>query len=87
VYSVYIARCADGSLYTGFARDPVARVAVHNSGKGAKYTASRLPITLVYIERSDDLSTALKRERQIKMWNRDKKEALIAGDKALLKRS
>jgi predicted GIY-YIG superfamily endonuclease len=62
-------------------------MAVHNAGKGAKYTASRLPITLVYIEQCDDLSTALKREREIKMWNRNRKEALIAGDQALLKRS
>jgi putative endonuclease len=85
VYSVYIARCADGSLYTGFALDPVAREAAHNAGKGAKYTASRLPVTLVYVEPCDSLSSALKRERQIKTWTRAKKGALIAGDRALLK--
>ena len=71
-------RCADGSLYTGIARDPHARVDVHNSGKGAKYTRSRLPVSLVYTEPGDSLSAALKRERQVKPWSRAKKEALIA---------
>jgi predicted GIY-YIG superfamily endonuclease len=70
-------RCADGTLYTGFARDPQARAEVHNSGKGAKYTRSRLPVSLVYTERCDSLSAALKRERQLKPWRRADKEALI----------
>ena len=72
-------RCADGTLYTGFARDPVARAAVHNAGKGAKYTRSRLPVTLVYTEPCKSRSAALKRECQIKPWRRMQKEALIAG--------
>ncbi len=72
-------RCADGTLYTGFARDPLARVAVHNSGKGAKYTRSRLPVSLVYSEQCESLSAALKRERQLKPLTRTKKEALISG--------
>jgi predicted GIY-YIG superfamily endonuclease len=72
-------RCADGTLYTGYARDPGARVGVHNSGKGAKYTRSRLPVALVYSEQCESLSAALKRERQVKPWSRAKKEALIAG--------
>ena len=59
-------------------RDPNARVDVHNSGKGAKYTRSRLPVSLVYTEPGDSLSAALKRERQVKPWSRAKKEALIA---------
>ena len=71
-------RCADGTLYTGYARDPAARVAVHNSGKGAKYTRSRLPVSLVYVERCESLSAALKRERELKPWTRAKKELLIA---------
>ena len=78
-------RCADESLYTGFARDVDQRVAFHNSGRGAKYTASRLPVTLVYRERCRSLSHALKRECQIKTWSRAEKEALIAGGR-LLKR-
>lgn len=72
-------RCADGTLYTGFARDPVARVLVHNAGKGAKYTRSRLPVALVYTEPCESRSAALKRECQIKPWSRAKKDALIAG--------
>ena len=83
---MYILRCADGSLYTGLARDADKRLAVHNSGKGAKYTASRLPVTLVYREPCASLSGALRRECQIKTWSRAQKEALIAGDSALLTR-
>ena len=44
---VYIVRCADGTLYCGWTTDPEARLAVHNSGKGAKYTRSRLPVELI----------------------------------------
>jgi putative endonuclease len=87
VYFVYMVRCADGTLYTGFARDPDERVRVHNSGKGAKYTRSRLPVSLVYVEECESLSAALKRERQLKPWSRTKKEALIAGDEQALKRA
>ena len=85
VFFVYIVRCADGTLYTGYARDPEGRVRVHNSGKGAKYTRARLPVSLVYVESCDSLSGALKRERQIKPWPRAKKEALIARELAGLK--
>ena len=77
MYYVYIVRCADQSLYTGFARDPVERLSVHNAGKGAKYTASRLPVTLTYTESCESLSAALKREYQIKTLSRAQKEALI----------
>jgi predicted GIY-YIG superfamily endonuclease len=79
MFFVYMVRCADGTLYTGLARDPHARVQVHNSGKGAKYTRARLPVSLVYAERCESLSAALKRERQLKPWRRTRKEALIAG--------
>ena len=87
VFHVYMVRCADGTLYTGYAHDPSARVEVHNSGKGAKYTRSRLPVSLVYVEQCESLSAALKRERQLKPWSRAKKEALIAGDQLALKRA
>ena len=83
MFFVYIVRCADGTLYTGYARDPQARVEVHNSGRGAKYTRSRRPVSLVYTEQCESLSAALKRERQVKPWSRAQKEALIAGDPAL----
>jgi predicted GIY-YIG superfamily endonuclease len=78
MFFVYMVRCADGTLYTGLARDPDARVRVHNSGKGAKYTRARLPVSLVYVEPCESLSAALKRERQLKPWSRAKKEALVA---------
>jgi putative endonuclease len=80
-------RCADGTLYTGYARDPDARVKVHNSRKGAKYTRSRLPVSLVYSEQCESLSAALARERQLKSWSRAQKEALVAGDRQALKRA
>ena len=77
MYYVYMVRCGDGTLYTGYAADPVKRAAVHNSGKGAKYTRSRLPVTLVYTEPAADKSTALKREYAIKQLSRAEKLALI----------
>ena len=76
---VYIVRCADGTLYTGYAKDVAARVDVHNAGKGAKYTRSRLPVTLVFSEACESTGTALSRERQLKTWSKTRKEALIAG--------
>lgn len=79
MYSVYIVRCSDDSLYTGFARDPDDRVAVHNAGRGAKYTASRRPVVMVYREACASRSEALKRECQIKRLSRVSKEALISG--------
>jgi predicted GIY-YIG superfamily endonuclease len=78
MYSVYIVRCADGTLYTGCARDPRARERVHNSGRGAKYTAGRTPVALVYAEQCVTLGEALKRECQLKTWSRARKEALIS---------
>jgi putative endonuclease len=77
VFFVYMVRCADGTLYTGYTRDVPARVDVHNSGKGAKYTRSRLPVSLVYSEECDSLSAALKREREVKPWSKARKEALV----------
>ena len=50
VHFVYIVRCRDGTLYTGYARDPKARVKMHNTGRGAKYTSGRRPVRLVYAE-------------------------------------
>lgn len=66
VWHVYILRCADDTLYTGIATDVDARVAVHNAGKGAKYTRGRLPVMLVYQEAVDSRSEALQREHAIK---------------------
>lgn len=76
MYYVYMLHCGDGTLYTGFAADVARRVAVHNSGRGAKYTRSRLPVTLVYQETLPDKSAALRRERAIKRLSRAEKLAL-----------
>ena len=75
---VYMLRCKDGSLYTGYTDDVERRVACHNSGKGAKYTRSRLPATLVYQEECADKAAALRREYAIKQLPRQKKLDLLA---------
>jgi putative endonuclease len=85
-YFVYIVRCADGTLYTGSTNDIQARLLTHNSGRGAKYTAARRPVRVVYTEAHESRSAAQKREAQLKGWTRAKKEALLAGDRALLAR-
>lgn len=81
-WQVYIVRCADGSLYTGIARDVVRRMAEHNgdkgSGVGASYTRARRPVKLVYREDADDRSAASRREYAIKQLDRAAKLALIA---------
>jgi putative endonuclease len=86
MHFVYMLRCADGTLYTGYARDPNEREKVHNSGRGARYTAGRRPVNLVYSEQCESVSSALKREHQLKRWTRAKKEALVCGDLAELKK-
>lgn len=75
---VYMLRCKDGSLYTGCTDDVQRRLAVHNSGKGAKYTRSRLPVALVYEEPCADRSEALRREAAIKKMKKEAKEAMLA---------
>lgn len=75
---VYILRCQDGTLYTGWTNRLSHRVAAHNQGKGAKYTKARRPVTLVYWEPVPDKGAALRRERAVKKLSRAKKLALIA---------
>lgn len=77
LWFVYILRCADGTLYTGYTNDVDARVAKHNAGKGAKYTKSRLPVVACHIEGHDSKSLAMKREYSIKQLTRAEKLALI----------
>ena len=77
MHYVYIVRCADGTLYTGYARDPHARERVHNSGRGARYTAGRRPVCLVYAEACASRGKALSREHHLKRLRRREKEALI----------
>ena len=69
----YIVRCKDGSLYTGYARDLKQRISCHNQGKGARYTRSRLPVTLMWFEKSRTRSSAMKKEAKIKTWTRAEK--------------
>lgn len=73
----YILECSDGTFYSGWSTNPERRARQHNAGRGAKYTRSRHPVRLVYIEECPDRSTAMKRERVIKALSRLKKEALI----------
>jgi uncharacterized protein (TIGR02453 family) len=75
-WSVYLARCADGSLYTGVARDVARRLAQHNAGTGAAYTRARRPVTLVHAEPAPTRSAALRREWAIKQLTKHEKEAL-----------
>jgi predicted GIY-YIG superfamily endonuclease len=79
-WAVYILRCGDGSLYTGIAKDVLARVRQHSEGRGATYTRTRLPVTLLYKQEGLTHSEALIREAQIKAMPRSKKEKIISGD-------
>ena len=82
----YILRCADDALYVGETNDLEARVAKHRDGSASRFTSQRLPVVLAYSEACADVSEGRQRERQLKRWTRAKKEALIAGNLALLKR-
>ncbi len=78
MYYLYIVRCSDNSLYCGTTTDVERRIAEHNSDKkGAKYTRRRQPVQLVYVEELENVSTALKREIQIKKLSRKSKEKLL----------
>ena len=75
---VYIIECLDGTYYTGVTWKPHARFDQHSSGLGSRYTSKHGVIKLVYVEEHDDLETARRREKQIKDWNRRKKQNLIS---------
>jgi putative endonuclease len=81
-YSVYILRCAGDTLYTGIAKDVLARLKAHRSGKGAAYTKSHLPVQLIYQEDGYTRSGALIREAQIKSFPPKKKRLLAASGTA-----
>ena len=74
---VYIVRCSDNSLYTGYTNNIEARINKHNAGKGAKYTKIRRPEVLVYQEMYETKSEALRREYEIKTFTRQRKLKLI----------
>lgn len=75
----YILRCSDDTLYCGWTNDLKKRLASHNSGKGAKYTRSRHPVTLVYYETFETKEEAMSREFAIKKLSRKEKFKLIEG--------
>jgi putative endonuclease len=76
---VYLVRCRDGTFYIGTARDIVQRLALHDAGKGAKYTRSRGPVKLLWQEGPMTVSRALRREHQLKQLTRPQKQAFIRG--------
>ena len=86
MHFVYILRCADDSLYIGETDDIEQRLTRHQEGRACHYTATRLPVRLVYNEALPNYLAARRRDQQLKGWTRCKKEALVAGDLALLKR-
>lgn len=83
MYTVYILKCADGSLYTGITNDLEKRLATHRAGKGAAYTRAKKVKKLLYSEPARDRSAATKREMEIKSWTRAEKIRLIRGAKSV----
>ncbi len=80
MFWVYILRCADNSYYTGHTDDLEARIGLHQSGECDGYTASRLPVELLWSQECPTREEALAAEMQIKGWSRKKKEAMMRGD-------
>lgn len=77
----YMVECSDGTYYTGWTKDIDKRLKSHNAKKGAKYTRSRTPVKLVYLEEAENRKQAMKREAQIKRLSRQEKEQLIKGSR------
>ena len=77
----YLVRCADGTLYAGWTTDLARRIQAHNEGRGAKYTRSRRPVTLVYYEAFGTREEALRREAALKRLSRREKLALIEAER------
>ena len=78
---VYMLRCRDGSLYTGWTNDLEKRLAAHRSGQGSKYTRARLPVELVWTESHESREAAMSREWHLKRLSRQKKLELIRESK------
>lgn len=81
----YMVRCSDGTLYTGWTNHIEQRLQNHNSGKGAKYTRSRTPVELVYLEISETKQEAMRKEVYYKRLTRRQKEAMIASEQNLVR--
>ncbi len=84
-WSVYIVRCGNGALYTGITNRLAGRIADHNSGRGAKYTAAFGPVALVWHKKSRTRSSASKLEARIKKMSRQEKEELAAANSSSVK--
>ncbi|NBJ15191.1 MAG: GIY-YIG nuclease family protein [Dehalobacter sp. 4CP] len=82
LFYVYIVECKDGTLYTGWTVDIEKRLTAHNMGKGAKYTRSRFPVVLKYLEQVSSKPEAFQREYSIKQLTREQKYQLIAQSKS-----
>lgn len=83
----YILRLADHTLYVGYTNDLQARLDAHQAGTASAHTAIRRPVEMIYAEEYSTERAAIRREKQLKRWSRKKKEALIAGDLAQLKKA
>lgn len=79
MHFVYMVRCVDDSIYTGYTTDLERRLKTHNEGKGAKYTRGRLPVRLVYYKEVESMSDGLKLEAKLKKLSKKKKEDLVQG--------
>ena len=86
MFWVYILRCADGSYYTGHTDNLEARIGQHQTGECEGYTTTRRPVELAWSQECVTREEALSAERQIKGWNRKKKEAMMRGDWAEVSR-
>ena len=75
-YFIYLLECNDGSIYTGITNDVERRFSEHRRGQGGRYTRARKAVKLLHTEIHPDRSSALKREAEIKRWNRKKKLTL-----------
>ena len=73
----YLLKCSDGSLYAGWTNGPERRLKAHNNGTASKYTRSRRPVEMVYLEEFETKSEAMKREAALKMMTREHKLELI----------
>ena len=79
-YYVYILFCADGTYYTGWTADVQKRLAVHNKGRGAKYTRGRLPVKLLWFDSFPNKSDAMKKEYALKQLSKREKQAITRGE-------
>jgi len=79
VWTVYLLRCRDGSLYTGITNDLPKRLLRHRAGSASAYTRARLPVHVVFEERQPDRSAALRREAAVRRLSRAEKLALVRG--------